>query len=1033
MSTPKYWMAVEELENNQEFLAEANKEFPTALPAIDKATQALNVETNRRDFLKVMGFGVTAATLAACTRGPVKKAIPYVEKPDDITPGVANWYASTTPAGNPVLVKTREGRPIKLEGNPDSALTKGGLSAADHATVLDLYDAERTRAPYNGNNASNWSDVNSEIRTKLEGIKANGGRVRLVSGSVMSPSTRQLISEFLADFADGQHISYDALSASAIREAHELAFGQAMLPNYRFDQAEVIVSFNADFLGTWISPVAFAAQYTVNRNPDKKMSRHLQFESLMTTTGANADMRFPVHPADEGLALLNLYNKIAGQLGAPQIPGVPAFNLAGNSIDKAASELAGARGKGMLICGTNDTAKQVVVGAINQLLGNYGPVLDITNPSYLKQGDDRAMANLAKDLQGGAVDALIFYGANPLYDSAYAEAFKAALPKVGLTVSFATKRDETAMLCQYSCPDNHYLESWNDAQQTGNTYSLVQPTIYPIFDTRQAQETLMAWMGQSGSWRDYLKSYWQSNFAGESNFTGFWTETLRKGVYQSAGTATAPAYQLADGALAAQAAGLKSGAKADSFALLTYPTIALLDGKQANNPWLQELPDPITKVCWDQYVTVAFQDAKDNNLSNSDVVELSVNGNTYSLPVVVQVGQARNTLGVALGFGREGAGKVANAANGELVAGRQVGGFNAFAIGSQMSGVTFSKTTTPYELAFTQTFNYLYDAEKGELTGNDYDRTDKIVEATTSHEYNNGIYKNTLVKERNELKTHLVTLWDSYFEDPETSRNIHWKMAIDLNKCTGCGACVVSCHAENNVSVVGKDEMRRRRNMHWLRIDRYYSGNPENPDVAFQPMLCQHCDNAPCETVCPVLATIHSDEGLNQMTYNRCVGTRYCANNCPYKVRRFNWFNYSNDDRFTDVNPAQSGLGQLVLNPDVTVRFRGVMEKCSFCVQRLQDAKLKAKIDANDSFAKPQDGSVKTACQQSCPTGAIAFGDFNDPNSEVSRLFREDRAYTVIEEVKTIPSIKYMALVRNRTEAEGAEKAAELAQERTYN
>ena len=1030
MSTPKYWMAVEELENDQAFLAEASKEFPTDIPTVQKAEQALNIETNRRDFLKVMGFGVTAATLAACTRGPVKKAIPYVEKPDDVVPGVANWYASTAPSGNPVLVKTREGRPIKLEGNPDSQWTGGGLSAPDHATVLDLYDAERTQAPYKGANAANWDDVNREIRAKLDDIKANGGSVRLVSGTVLSPATRQLISEFLADFEDGQHISYDALSTSAIREAHELAFGQAMLPNYRFDLAEVIVSFNADFLGTWIAPVAFAAQYVVNRDPDKKMSRHLQFESLMSNTGGNADMRFPMNLADEGLALLNLYNKIAGQLGAPQIPSVPSFNLAGNSIDKAASELLAAQGKGLVVCGTNDTASQVVVAAINQLLGNYGTALDIANPSTIKLGDDRAMDTLAEELKGGQIDALIFYGANPLYNSPHAAAIKEALSGIQLSVSFASKRDETAVACQYTCPDNHYLESWSDAQQAANTYSLVQPTIYPIFDTRQAQSTLMYWMGQSGNWADYLKNYWQSNFGDGS--AAFWTEALRKGVHQTSDATAAPAYQLSDETLGSQADGLKKGANTDSYSLITYPTIALLDGKQANNPWLQELPDPVTKVCWDQYVTVSYQDAQDNNLSNNDVVELTLNGTSYFLPVVVQVGQARNTLGIQLGFGREEAGKVADQANGETVGSRKIGGINAFSIGNQFAGVGIAKTIDTYELAFTQTFNYLYDKAKGYLYGEDFDRSSKIVETTTSHEYNNGIYKDTQVKERNELKTHLVTLWDSYFEDPETSRNIHWKMAIDLNKCTGCGSCVVSCHAENNVPVVGKTEMRRRRNMHWIRIDRYYSGNPENPDVAFQPMLCQHCDNAPCETVCPVLATIHSDEGLNQMTYNRCVGTRYCANNCPYKVRRFNWFNYTNDDRFTDINPAQNDLGKLVLNPDVTVRFRGVMEKCSFCVQRLQDEKLKAKIAANDSFAKPADGAVQTACQQSCPTGAIVFGDFNNPNSEVSRLFREDRAYTVIEEVKTIPSIKYMALVRNRSEAEGAEKAQELATERTY-
>jgi MoCo/4Fe-4S cofactor protein with predicted Tat translocation signal len=800
MSTPKYWMATEELENDEAFLAEASKEFPTDIPVGQKADAALNIETNRRDFLKVMGFGVTAATLAACTRGPVKKAIPYVEKPDDIIPGVANWYASTAPSGNPVLVKTREGRPIKLEGNPDSPVTGGGLTMRDHATVLDLYDSERARAPYVGGNASNWSDVDSAIRAKLNDIQTNGGSVRFVSGSVLSPSTRQLINEFLGDFADGQHITYDALSVSALREAHKLAFGQAMLPQYRFDKAEVIVSFNCDFLGTWIAPAEYSAQWVVNRDPDKPMSRHLQFEGLMTLTGGKADMRFPLKPSDEGKAVLNLYNKVAGQVGAPQIPGVESFNLAGNSIDKAASELLAARGKGLVVSGTNDVAIQTVIAAINQLLGNYGNTLDIANPAYYQQGDDAAMAQLANELNQGSVDALFFYNANPVFNSPFGEDIKKALEGISLSVSFASKIDETAALCQYNTPDHHYLESWGDAQQNGASYSLIQPTIYPIFDTRQVQTSLLAWSGNTTSWQDYLKAYWETNiYDGNGTFNQFWVEALRKGVAtKPSADAAAPAFALADNVLAEQANRLTgSGASGGDFELITYPTVALGDGSQANNPWLQEMPDTTTKVCWDQYVTVPYAFATENGVKNGTVVQLSINGENYSLPAVVQVGQAAGTLGLPLGFGRTMAGKVAEKANGE----GNIGGHNAYAFGSfangafsyNVSGVGFNKTDRDYELAFTQTFNYLYDKAKGEQFGNDYDRSSKIVETTTSYEYNNGIYKNTQVAERKEIKKHLVTLLGySTFRTPKPARNIHWKMAIDLNKCTGCGACVVS-------------------------------------------------------------------------------------------------------------------------------------------------------------------------------------------------------------------------------------------------
>ncbi|MEM6348266.1 MAG: TAT-variant-translocated molybdopterin oxidoreductase, partial [Bacteroidota bacterium] len=976
MSTPKYWMAIEELDNDQEFMAKASKEFPQPLPTpaelkAEKTNKALNIETNRRDFLKVMGFGMTAATLAACTRGPVKKAIPYVEKPDDLVPGVANWYASTIGSGVPVLVKTREGRPIKLEGNPDSRVTKGGLCANGHASILGLYDAGRNRAPYVGSNASDWSTVDNDIRKQLAEIKTAGGKLRVLSSTVMSPSTRQLISEFVGEFEDGEHIMYDSLSASALREAHKLGFGESVLPRYRFDLAEVIISFSADFLGAWFAPVEHSTAYSVNRDPDKKMSRHLQFESIMSITGAKADMRYPIKPSDQSQALLNLYNKVAGQLGYPQIPGVSAFNVAGNGLDKAASELIAAGSKGLLVCGTNDIAQQTLVMNINQMIGAYGTTLDVQNPAYYKLGDDAAMANLVREMEQEEVSALFIYDANPVYNSPFAEAFENSLPKVGLSVSFATKTDETAKFCKYICPDSFYLESWNDAQQTERDLSIIQPTIYPIFDTRQAQDSFLKWMGASTDWRTYMQEYWKANYyKGEGTFGNFWTEALRRGVIEVPGNEVEPTYSLDAATLTSMASKLRPQTSPEgSFELIAYANTQLVDGTQANNPWLQEMPDTMTKVCWDQVLTVPFSNAKELGLKNNDIVDVTYDGNTISVPVVVQAGQALGTLGLMLGYGRTEAGKVADAANGEVVDGRKVGGFNAFnlthysnnATAYGKAGATIAKTGSKYNLAFTQIYNYLYDIEKGERFGNDYDRSESIVETTTSYEYNNGVYKNGRVAERNELKQHLVTLWDSYFEDPETSRNIHWKMAIDLNKCTGCNACIVSCHAENNVPVVGKAESRNRRNMHWLRMDRYYSGDFDNPDVAFQPMLCQHCDNAPCETVCPVLATIHSNEGLNQMTYNRCVGTRYCANNCPYKVRRFNWFNYTNDEKMADINPSQSTLGKLVLNPDVTVRFRGVMEKCSFCVQRLQDAKLKAKIKANDSFAKPKDGEVKVA------------------------------------------------------------------------
>jgi molybdopterin-containing oxidoreductase family iron-sulfur binding subunit len=601
--------------------------------------------------------------------------------------------------------------------------------------------------------------------------------------------------------------------------------------------------------------------------------------------------------------------------------------------------------------------------------------------------------------------------------------------QLSLSVALTTKATETSRACQYTAATPHFLEAWGDVQQTDTHYSLIQPTIHPMFDTRQVGDVLLKWMGSADTFESRLKAFWETNLFGTQtkygDFRTYWNESLRSGVYQLVGATAQPALIADTSAMMAQATKLKQGFVAEpasgAFELMFYETVSIRDGRQANNPWLQECPDPVTKVTWDNYLTLPYSYAKEQGIKNEDVLKVEIGGEALYMPALIQPGQAMNTLGIALGFGRKGAGRVADKANGEKRTTMQVAGANGFAFTSvadgavkySVSGVSLSKTGETYPLAQTQEFDTLYDPIKGALLGDDYDRTERIIEETTTAELRDGTYK-ARVKDREERKKHLVTLWDTQFEDPETARNIHWKMAIDLNKCTGCGACIVACQAENNIPVVGKSEVKLRRGMYWMRIDRYYSGDADNPDVAFQPMLCQHCDNAPCETVCPVLATIHSNEGLNQMTYNRCVGTRYCANNCPYKVRRFNWFNYWNDEEQFGDFPSHNDLGRLVLNPDVTVRFRGVMEKCSFCVQRLQEGKLKAKVNANSTFAKPEDGSIQTACQQTCPTGAIVFGDFNDPNSEVNRAYRESRSYAVLEDVKTLPSVQYQAMVRNR-------------------
>ena len=1046
MSRPKYWRGIEELEQSPEFIAQKDREFSTDIlmeDALSNTTEeSLGFNANRRDFLKVMGFGMTAATLSACFEAPTKKAIPYVKKPDDQIPGVANYYASTTPEGNPVLVKTRVGRPILLEGNPDSYIGKNGIDTPGHATILGLYDEDRLRSPYKGGNPTEWDAVDKEIADKIAELKASGAKVRILSASVTSPSTQAVIDEFIAQFPEGQasHVMYDAVSTSAILDAHEADFGQRMLPTYQMQKAEVIASFACDFLGTWIAPNEFTWKYVMNRDAQTgKMSRHFQVESLMSQTGANADIRFPVQPSQIGVSLLNLHNKVARLVGKPTLPGVDSFNVAANGLDKIANELVEARGKSLVLCGLNDTNIQQVVNAINYMLDNYGNTLDIDNPGLLRKGSDADLATLAGELERGEVGGLFLYDANPVYNSAHSETFKKAIPELSLSVSFSQKVDETTELCEYYCPDHHYLESWGDKQQAANLYSVVQPTINPIFNSRQIEDSFLTWTGNTTDFHDYLKGRWFSLYEAEQqdNFVdgqAFWDATLRKGVYEKE-AASGGRFTFNEGAVLEASRGISSSSS-DAMEIVLYEKVAIRDGKYGNNPWLQELPDPVSRVAWDNYLVVPNAYAKENGLKNEDVVSISIEGvsEPIELPVYVQPGLARNTVGVAVGYGRSP--KVGRVA-------KVVGGYNAYQLlslkGNNVSfrrgGVAITKTAKTYPLALTQTFDTLYDPAKGKQFGDDYDRTDYIIRETILPFYKgeggeDNPYREN-VEKWEEKRKHLVTLWESHFKDPETNRNIRWAMVIDLNKCTGCGACIISCHAENNVPVVGKKEVRDRRNMHWLRIDRYYSGDTENPDVVFQPMMCQHCDNAPCETVCPVLATIHSNEGLNQMTYNRCVGTRYCANNCPYKVRRFNWFSYYNDEMFRDVNPYQNELGRLVLNPDVTVRFRGVMEKCSWCVQRLQEAKLKAKIQANSSFAKPDDTNL-TACQSACSANAVVFGDLNDKNSAVSKLYYDERSYTVLEEVKTLPSIKYMTKVRNRTIEEYEEKEAAKKAEQTY-
>ena len=987
-TTKKYWKGIQEYQNDIEVVKNAEREFN--LDDIEGGT-------HRRDFLKMLGFGVAAVSLAACD-APVRKTIPYLNKPESIEPGIPNYFATTFVDGgesSSILVKTVEGRPIKVEGNKLSTITGGGTSARVQASVLSLYDNNKLKAPVANGEETSWDKLDAAVISGL----SSASSIRLVSSTISSPTTEKVVAEFLAKYPQASHVTYDAVSQSGLIEANKSSFGVAAIPSYNFDNASVIVGVNCDFLGTWLSPIEFSKQWATGRklssgkDGSKSMSRHYQFETGMTITGAAADYRDMIKPSEEGMILADIYNKLSGNAAASK----------NKLVDKCVADLKAAGSKALVVSGSNNAAVQTLVNAINSLLGAYGTTLTFAKTLNTKKGIDADMNAFIADLKGGKVDAVIFMDTNPVYTHQKGEEIKAALAKVKTSVSLADRVDETAEACKYVAPASHYLESWGDAEPKTGSYSLMQPTISLIYNTRQSQASLLTWAGNTTSYQEYLKSNWKNAIlSGKS-----WISALHDGVYDTDKSNAAGTSFSGDvaGALAAVKSIKSSGIEVSAF-----ESVAIGSGTQANNPWLQEVPDPISKVTWENTLALSLKTAKELGLEQGDWATLSVGGKEIELPVLIQPGQAHNTVSVAVGYGRTAAGKAGNV------------GANVYALVDSSlngSGATLTKTKSGYTLAQTQTHETVMgrSAVIQESILSEYVKNDKA-----------GRFEPMIETSEGAVKPYTITLWNGH-----DKQNHSWGMVIDLNTCTGCASCLVSCQAENNVSVVGKQEVVRAREMHWLRLDRYYSTdadttysiNPgalsemeiasENPEVVIQPMMCQHCTNAPCETVCPVLATTHSSEGLNQMTYNRCVGTRYCANNCPYKVRRFNWWKYFENDQF-DYH-MNNELGRMVLNPEVTVRSRGVIEKCSMCVQRIQSGKLTAKREKR----RPVDGEIETACSQSCPTGAITFGDMLDPESRISKMLeveKEGRAYHVLEEINVQPQISYLTKIRNKDMAD---------------
>lgn len=1036
MSKSTIWQNFGQRNQSEAFEELGQDEFRESLPMEADDKGLLDAKTPRRDFLKYLGFSTAAASLAASCEMPVTKSIPFVNKPDNIIPGVSNYYATTfTQDGDvlSVLAKVRDGRPIKIEGNDLSPITAGGTSARAQASVLDLYDTARLRHPARLVEGRLEEMPTMEAFDKAvadEMAKLNGAPVVILTSTITSPTTKQLVGEFLAKYPGSRHVTYDAVSMSGMLLANEASFGQKAIPSYHFENAKVIVSLGADFLGTWLSPVEFTHQYAKGRRIDEKnisMSKHFQFESILSMTGANADERFPHKPSETGRIALALYNAVSG---AGAVSGLSDKVAAG--IKAAAAQLKAANGEAVVVSGSNDVNVQLVVNAINSAIGAYGKTINWAVTSNYRQGVDADMLKLVEDMNAGAVGALLIAGANPAYDHPAADKFKAGLKKVKFSVSFNTRLDETTELCTFSLPDHHYLESWGDAEPKSGHQSFIQPTINPLFKTRQWQDSLLKWSGAGKDYATYFKEYWLGILGSQEN----WDATLRAGLrFPAETTVSAETFNAVavGGALAA----LGTAPAAGQWEVAFYQKVAIGNGSQATNPWLQEMPDPVTKATWDNYAMISAAaanelfgiDIRKNGDSDSyevnpqkPMIKVTVNGKSLELPILIIPGTDAKTIGIALGYGRSP--KVGVAA--------QNCGKNAYPLATLANGAihfagynaTVEKLDETYAVAQNQVYNYYQDSLGVK-------RVEVVKETSLANFTAN---KEMFKHDRDHLVSEYAKKSGDYrnegsLYDPRLNDRpgIHWGMSIDLNTCFGCGACVVACNAENNIPVVGKTEVMRGHEMHWLRIDRYFVGDKNNPDeikdVVFMPMMCQHCDNAPCENVCPVAATNHSSEGLNQMTYNRCIGTRYCANNCPFKVRRFNWADYTGADSFADnqrgiisdvTMDMNDDLVRMVLNPDVTVRSRGVIEKCSFCVQRLQAGKLEAK-----KAGRPvKDGEVKTACQSACPTNAIVFGDANDKESKLAQQREHSplRMYYALEQIHVLPNVNYLAKIRNTDE-----------------
>ncbi|MBX3139431.1 MAG: TAT-variant-translocated molybdopterin oxidoreductase [Trueperaceae bacterium] len=969
---PAYWRSIDQLAETEEFKLFLQREFPRQAAPIEGSFE-------RRDFLKLLGASMALAGLSACARPPLahEKIVPYVKQPEQITPGRPLYFATAvTYAGyaEGVLAESHQGRPTKLEGNPDHPASLGATGAITQAQVLTLYDPDRAQEVLQRGQPSTWADFTSALADALAGLPGGDG-FALLTENVTSPTLASQISDFLGQYPQARWFQYDPVHPDNVVAGARQAFGQDATPVYDFRAADVVVALDADFMdsgpGSLAHARAFADARRLRRATDT-MNRLYAFETSPTHAASLADHRVALKPSDVAALAAALAASVGASAPAAQRPAAVSQAL----FDALVEDLEANRGKSLVVVGQDQPPVVHAIGhALNAALGNVGTTVSYLQPAAARPAVHREeLAELVGLMNGGSVEALVIIDANPVYTAPASLDFAGALAKVPFSARLGLYDDETAAAVTWSLPESHFLEAWGDARAFDGTVTIRQPLILPFYAGKSDVELLGALLGNpSTAGYDVVRNYWRANVTG--SFDDFWRESVYRGTV--AGSRSQPATVSAapvTGALPTAA----------SIELKLVLDDSLQDGRFANNGWLQELPKAFSNLTWDNAALMAPATAEALGVQTGDVVKLTSGGKDLSAPVWVQPGHAAGAITLALGYGRSRAGKVGTGV-----------GVNAYqlldhtAAGAQP--VTVAKTNDSHSLVSTQTHHSL----EGTGEARHIVRSGTLAEFRAAPEHPHFVHP---------VAHHEADLYPDF-----EYKGYKWGMVIDQTVCTGCNACVVACQSENNIPIVGKAQVARGREMHWIRVDNYYSGSLDDPQFFHQPMPCQQCEKAPCEPVCPVGATVHDSEGLNVMVYNRCVGTRYCSNNCPYKVRRFNWLQYA--ELATDATPLS-----LANNPDVTVRSRGVMEKCTYCTQRIATAR----IDASVEDRKIRDGEVVTACQSACPTQAIVFGDLNDPTSQVAAVKASPLNYWMLEELQTFPRTTYLAKVKNPNPALGS-------------